>query len=268
MVQAKKIEPDAPLNYTQSAILAANTGFLEYAKELRAWVIENSPDNSTIEIVNRNIWYSDRDLESMRSYVRNKYMNALGQERFNSLLFQLFYLLESETGDLELTKEIIRTYFPEFEENVFEIKDPNLPFYIVQAKLAKKDGDEEQYKLITEAVCRFGQQEFDKLDENPQSDDYIYPMLFCADLKNDKEDFLKWLIDYEEKINPLFKFYDLIENTPAWEFAKQDLPEINRIKQEARDHYRKEYSATVAILKEYGEWNSNWNEVPPWLEDK
>ena len=39
-------------------------------------------------------------------------MNALGQERFSWLLFQYVYLLESETGDLELTREIIRTYFP------------------------------------------------------------------------------------------------------------------------------------------------------------
>ena len=267
MLEARKVDPDAALNYTQFAILASNAGFHDLARELYREAEIKYPDNETLEVVRELINYFGRDYEAIREFVENDFMVNQGQEVFNDGLFRTVYSMELSEGNFDLTRKILDRYYPEFYRGEFNLDDVRVNYAVGLATTAKKDGNAELLDSVTEAICEFAKKERNKLIANPQSDDYIYPQLFCFDLKQDKESFIASLDEYQEKINPLLIYYDLIENKEIWEFARQDIPEINNLKKIAEEHFINEYKETVEVLKEYDSWNTDWSEVPRWAEE-
>lgn len=266
MLEARKVDPDAALNYTQFSILASNAGFHDFAKELYKEAKENYPDNETLVIANEVIRYYNRDYEGLKDFVENDFMVNQGQEVFNDGLYRNVYGLELLENNFELTRKIIDQYYPEFYRGEFNLDEVRVSFAVGLATLAKEDGNTQLLTSVTDAICDFAKEERNKLINNPQSDDYIFPQMFCYDLKGDKESFISMLDEYQEKSNPLIIYFELVENKEIWEFARQDIPEINSLKKMAREHFIKEYKETVEVLKEYGEWNTDWSEVPTWAE--
>ncbi|GAB5410300.1 MAG: hypothetical protein BalsKO_26650 [Balneolaceae bacterium] len=267
MLEARKVDPDAALNYTQFSILASDAGFHDFAKELYKEAKENYPDNETLVIANEVIRYYDRDYEGLRDFVENDFMVNQGQEVFNEGLYRSVYGLELLENNFELTRKIIDRYYPEFYRGEFNLDEVRISFAVGLATLAKEDGNTQLLTSVTDAICEFAKEERNKLINNPQSNDYIFPQMFCYDLKGDKESYITTLDEYQEKINPMIIYFQLVESKEVWEFARQDMPEINRLKKMAEEHFLNEYKETVDILREYGEWNSNWSEIPQRAEE-
>ncbi len=258
LLKANEIDENANNTLFWLSVLASNTGFISYAEELNSKINELYPDNPANKPNQFWIDYYNRNNEALLDYIENDYMVNEGKEEFSDLFIYATYNIAIESNRLDLIDKIIGKYYPEFVEGEFDITTDNYTYAEIWTKRLKEKDDPKLLKEFSDAICDFGVQERKKLKQNPNSNDYIYPELLCADLNGDRTAFLKTWKEYNEIINPLQFFYDLVDTEDSWDFAKKGVPEVEATKFHAIDHFKSEYAKSIEIMKEYGVWDNSW----------
>ena len=262
LLKANEIDENANNTLFWLSVLASNTGFVAYADELNKKIQELYPDN--IAVRGNQFWidYYNRDSEALLNYIENSYMFNEGKEEFSALYIYATYNIADLVGRQDLIDKIIAKYYPEFIEGDLELSQDNFSFADIWVKRLKDKEENEQLKMFADAICEFAVQERKKLNENPSSNDHIYPELLCADLNGDRAAFLKAWKEYNETMSPLQHYYDLVDSDNAWGFVEKGLPEIEATRQRAIDHYKDEYAKSIEVMKNYGVWDNSWPTEP------
>ncbi|MBO6621769.1 MAG: tetratricopeptide repeat protein [Balneola sp.] len=257
---AKEIAPDASVTLYYIATLSNNIRMEGYFDQVYSEVVQKYPDSEPRIFL--ELWglYKERKYEDFSLFIQKEFESGLLQEAITDPEIFAIYTSLKKVNKYELLDQIISKIYPELTQNSIRLTKDNHIKAIVWAKSLKERGQEEAFQRLIDPVCDFGESEREKLKTNPESDDYLYPALFCADFKEDREAFLAVFEEYKERKNLFLVYLDLLEVEPVWEFAKQPIPEIELLKEKAKTHMESEFRKSVEFLKIKGEWKEEWEE--------
>ena len=257
---AKEIAPDASVTLYYIATLSNNIRMEGYFDQVYSEVVQKYPDSEPRIFL--ELWglYKERKYEDFSLFIQKEFESGLLQEAITDPEIFAIYTSLKKVNKYELLDQIISKIYPELTQNSIRLTKDNHIKAIVWAKSLKERGQEEAFQRLIDPVCDFGESEREKLKTNPESDDYLYPSLFCADFKEDREAFLAVFEEYKERQNLFLVYFDLLEVEPVWEFAKQPIPEIELLKEKAKTHMESEFRKSVEFLKIKGEWKEEWEE--------
>ncbi|MBO6621767.1 MAG: tetratricopeptide repeat protein [Balneola sp.] len=255
---AKEIDPDASFTLANIGLLSIDIGMEGYFDQVYSEVVQKYPDSGARIFLEFWGLYKERKYEDLALFIQKEFESGHLQEVIDD--FQIFAIYTSlkNLNRYELLDQIISKIYPELTQNSIRITKNNHLKAIFWAKSLKERGQEEAFQKLIDPICDFGESEREKLKTNPESDDYLYPSLFCADFKEDREAFLAVFEEYKERQNLFLVYFDLLEVEPVWEFAKQPIPEIELLKEKAKTHMESEFRKSVEFLKIKGEWNDSW----------
>ena len=257
---AKEIAPDASVTLYYIATLSNNIRMEGYFDQVYSEVVQKYPDSEPRIFL--ELWglYKERKYEDFSLFIQKEFESGLLQEAITDPEIFAIYTSLKKVNKYELLDQIISKIYPELTQNSIRITKNNHLKAIFWAKSLKERGQEEAFQKLIDPICDFGESEREKLKTNPESDDYLYPSLFCADFKEDREAFLAVFEEYKERQNLFLVYFDLLEVEPVWEFAKQPIPEIELLKEKAKTHMESEFRKSVEFLKIKGEWKEEWEE--------
>ena len=255
---AKEIDPDASFTLANIGLLSIDIGMEGYFDQVYSEVVQKYPDSEPRIFL--ELWglYKERKYEDFSLFIQKEFESGLLQEAITDPEIFAIYTSLKKVNKYELLDQIISKIYPELTQNSIRITKNNHLKAIFWAKSLKERGQEEAFQKLIDPICDFGESEREKLKTNPESDDYLYPALFCADFKEDREAFLAVFEEYKERKNLFLVYLDLLEVEPVWEFAKQPIPEIELLKEKAKTHMESEFRKSVEFLKIKGEWNDSW----------